>query len=195
MPGNVGVRTARGGAVPVASAQMGTKFVYNAARPLDGIIAYLTHQCGGNVHENGAVTVTASGHDAVEPKEVVDLGSCSYFYTLNEANSWVCYDFKDRGVIVTGYAIKSYPGAPGGNHLKSWVLEVSKDGTKWDVADQRSSFTDLNSKAALCYMRIAKGIHEPCRFVRLRQIGPNHHGSYALCLSALELFGTLTSKK
>ena len=70
MPGNVDVRTARGGAVPVASAQMGTKFVYNAARPLDGIIAYLARESDGNVHKQRGVNVTASScNDCCLPPE------------------------------------------------------------------------------------------------------------------------------
>ena len=162
---------------------------------LNGIIAYLTRQCGGNVHEKGAVTVTASnkGGDA-EPKDIVDLGTDSYFYTINEENSWVCYDFKDRGVIPTGYAIKSYQAAPGGHHLQSWVLEVSKDQKTWEVADQHTNTKELNNRGVVCYMKTTRGIHEPYRFVRLRQIGQNHRGRNFLFLSALELFGTLTSK-
>ena len=50
MPNNVVARP-EGGAAPVASARKGAEFVYNAAWPLDGIIAYLTRESDGAVDE------------------------------------------------------------------------------------------------------------------------------------------------
>ena len=60
--------------------------VYNQARPLDGIIAHLTRECGGNVHKEGVVNVTASGcfRDGFKPENAVDLKSDSIFY----ADDW-----------------------------------------------------------------------------------------------------------
>ena len=37
-----------------------TEFVYNSSKPLDGVIAHLTREYGGNVHDKGIVNVTAS---------------------------------------------------------------------------------------------------------------------------------------
>ena len=61
--------------------------------PLDGIIARLTHECGGNVHKAGVVTVTASSVGYGQPENVVDLTSDSKFYTDNSRDSWIRYDF------------------------------------------------------------------------------------------------------
>ena len=74
--------------------QMGLEFVYNPAEPLDGIIAHLTRECGGNVHAKGVVKVTASGFlGDHEPENTVDLKSHSYFRSADSPNSWICYDF------------------------------------------------------------------------------------------------------
>ena len=63
-----------------------------ASDPLDGIIAQLTRECGGNVHENGLVIVTSSGTGKLEA--VVDLKSNSSIMSHDSPNSWICYDFR-----------------------------------------------------------------------------------------------------
>ena len=55
------------------------EFVYKEVRPLDGIIAHLTRECGGNVHKQGIVNVTASGCFGGQPEYAVDLKSDSCF--------------------------------------------------------------------------------------------------------------------
>ena len=60
--------------------KIGDEFVYDASRPLDGIIAHLTRECGGNVHEKGVVGVSSINFlSGYEPKNVVDLGTNKYF--------------------------------------------------------------------------------------------------------------------
>ena len=68
------------------TAPVGTKFVYDEARPLDGIIAHLTRRCGGHVHKKGVVTVTASSVCRGPPENVVDLTSDSELCTLDKPN-------------------------------------------------------------------------------------------------------------
>jgi hypothetical protein len=41
-------------------------------------------------------------------------------------------------IIPTHYSVRSNGGGPNGSHLRSWVVEVSKDGEGWDVVDQRT---------------------------------------------------------
>ena len=78
--------------------------------PLNGIIAYLTRECGGNVHENRVVEVTASsGRDKV--KYAVELGTNSQFDTDNKPNQWICYNFKGRSVAPTSYSIRTHSGS------------------------------------------------------------------------------------
>ena len=35
----------------------GIEFVYDSSKPLEGIIAHLTRECGGNVHDKGIVNI------------------------------------------------------------------------------------------------------------------------------------------
>ena len=158
--------------------------------PLNGIIAHLTRECGGNVHEKKVVEVTASSCcDHV--KNAVEFGTNSKFSTVVEPNSWIRYDFKERRVALTSYSIRTHDGT---NFPRSWVLEVSNDGSdeSWQVVDRRTDNFDLKAKLVTHNFPISD---PPCgsfRFVRLRQTGKNHGGSDSLFLSALEVFGTIS---
>ena len=171
---------------------MGTEFVYGEARPLDGIIAHLTRQCGGNVHKKGVVTVTASSVDWCQPEDVVT--SDSRFFTKDSPNSWIRYDFGGRRVTPTSYSIRSTGYGPNNNHLKSWVLEVSNDGSEgsWAVVDSRENNSDLNGPDLTRNFALSAPQSGAFRFVRLRQTGKNHLGADVLRISALELFGALS---
>ena len=93
---------------------------------LDGIIAHLTRECGGNVHDKGVVNVMASSfNDSFYPKNAADLGTDSVYLSKNEPNSWICYDFKERRVIPTSYSVRlPEEGGFGQPNRRSWVIEV-----------------------------------------------------------------------
>jgi hypothetical protein len=74
-------------------------------------------------------------------------------------------------------------------HLKNWVIETSMDGSAWSIVDSRINNADLNGKNVTVHFNIDESRHERCRFVRLRQTGLNHVGSYSLVLSSFEVFG------
>ena len=165
--------------------------------PLDGIIAHLTRKCGGNVHKERVVNVTASScwdNSICEPENAVDLKSNSEFFSNNSPNSWICYDFKGRRVTPTSYSIRSIVLGPGGEHPKSWVLEVSNDGSEgsWKAVDFRTDNNDLNDEHMTHNFSLGTPQSGAFRFVRLRLTGKNHGGSDDLNICALELFGALS---
>ena len=187
------------------------EFVYHADREgrfppplfppkLDGVIAHLTRECGGNVHDQGLVNVTASSVSmGGDPRNVVDLGTNSLYSSENENNTWICYDFKDRRIIPTSYSVRTSRNSPGGDTLKSWVIEVSKDGTEnsWVEIDRRDDSHDLNCCYVTVNFKISRVPSESFRFFRLRETGPNHYGdhhSYYVNITSLEIFGTLWEK-
>ena len=163
--------------------------------PLDGIIAHLTRKCGGNVHEKGIVTVTASSclGDGAKPENAVDLKSDLYFCSKDLPNSWICYDFGGRRVTPTSYSIRSFDGESGQPHPKSWVLEVSNDGSEdsWVVIDRRENNFDLNHSLVTRNFEISAPPSGAFRLVRLHQTGENHWGHDKLVTSGFELFGAL----
>ena len=177
------------------------EFAYDAKRSLDGIIAGLARECSGNVHKKGVVNVTASSvmsggyclefGEGVEPENAVDLGTDLVFRSANKPNAWICYDFKTRRVIPTSYTIRTYGGGAGWSHLKSWVFEVSNDGKAWSVVDRRENIAALNGCHVTCNFPINPAPQMSFRFLRVRQTGKNHRAEDYLCLTSLEVFGTL----
>ena len=164
--------------------------------PLDGIIAHLTREYGGNVHEKNVVRVTASDldFDWRRAENVVDLGSDWIFCSGYSPNQWICYDFIDRRVIPTSYSVRSMRKGPGNEHPKSWVLEVSDDSIMWKVVDSREDNSDLNHNYVTRNFELNSPLIKAFRFVRLRLTGENHYGNHQLIIAALELFGALSSE-
>ena len=169
---------------------------------LDGIIAYLTLEYGGNVHDKGIVNITASSILSSErntdhyPKHAADLGTYYHYMSKNEENSWLCYDFKAMRVIPTSYSLKSCGGGCGWLHLKSWIIEVSNDGESWIIIDRQDNH-DLNGPFLIVNFRLARIPSEGFRFFRLRQTGRNHwfwRDIFCFSVPALEIFGTLCQK-
>jgi hypothetical protein len=125
---------------------------------LDGVISYLTTRHGGNVHQHGIVTVFAgraySGEARCAAKNVADLKTDSYFFSVTESNQSIGYDFREMmRIIPTHYSVRSYSDGPGASHLRSWVFEVSNDGQIWEVVDRRTDCRDLNDKYAVqCFV-------------------------------------------
>ena len=168
------------------------EFSYDESKPLDGIIASFTRQCGQNVHDAGIVNVTSSAFfDSRYPKNAVDLETNSSFVSEDAANSWICYDFKDTRVIPTSYSVRSIGGGPGAANLKSWVVEVSNDGEEWTEIDRQDDNTDLNEKHAIKNFEIYLIPSDGIRFFRLRSTGQSHQGGFRIAFTALEIFGTL----
>ena len=168
-------------------AQVEKEFAFETTRPLDGIIAYLTSVCGGNVHEKGVVEVTGSSllQEGFEAQNAVDLGAKSWFCTQNVVGQWICYDFKGRSVTPTSYSLET----DGWNYPRAWAFEVSNDGKWWEVVDRRENNGQVTGnftiRARMC---------GSFRFLRFRQIGKNHCDRDNLRVGSIEIFGTLFSE-
>ena len=173
-------------------AQRELELRYNDATPLEGVIAHLPRECGGNVHDKGVIEVTASKCWAGEDKNLADLGTRLDFWRHYGVNQWIRYDFKGWRVAPTSYSIK----ASHCESLRSWVLEASNDGTEgsWVVVDSRENNEDLKGEDVTHNFAISAPPSGSFRFVRLRQTGKNHNGANSLQLTSLELFGTLSPR-
>ena len=163
---------------------------------LDGIIAHLTRECGGNIHDKGIVEIGASSwYNDCEPKNAADFMTKSWFCSGPRENSYIYYDFKERRVIPKGYSLKC-AGQREGSNPKSWVIEVSNDETKnvWKEIDRRDNIKELIGKYTSMNFKISHVPRESFRFLRLRQTGKNSDGNDQLKLVSLEIFGTLIEK-
>jgi hypothetical protein len=111
----------------------------------DGIIAHLTRECGGNVHDHHVIDVTsrsfgnetygANPHSGaydnmadLAARNAADLATDSRFLSAyrkrgedipHTRDNWVCYDFQDRKIVSAYYTVRPYSASPGGGHLES----------------------------------------------------------------------------
>jgi CII-binding regulator of phage lambda lysogenization HflD len=170
--------------------------------PKNGIISYLTKQCGGNVSELNLVKIRSESiaehhchetFEAIDPqlKYVADLESSKFFISKNSPNQWICYEFKRHSVICLNYSIHTHPknGIKGRHHPRSWIVEGSSDGKNWIVLaeEKDNKYLDESDVWKSFPIRTQASVHQ----LRLRQIGRNHGGDYCLALSGFELFGRI----
>jgi hypothetical protein len=177
----------------------------------DGVIAHLTRECGGNVHDRHVVDLTCGSFekqtkglddDPNNPhwaaKNATNFDTESAFgsayrekaeHILYTRNNWICYDFKERRIVPTHYTIRTNDSGPGGSHLKSWLVETSADGKTWREIDHKGNNKQLNGARFTGTFAVASG--GECRFIRLVNIGRNHFGNDFLAISVWEIFGSL----
>jgi hypothetical protein len=160
---------------------------------LDGIIAHLTRQCGGNVHDKGIVNISAKAIDQnldrFHAKHAANLHDTSFFQSPNSPNQWIQYDFKNRRVRPTHYTIFAHLNLW---WLRSWVLEGSLNASddSWDELDRHDDDTTMNMEHTIGTFPVTRS--GEYRFIRLRQTGKNNGGNYDhLILLAFEIFGEL----
>jgi hypothetical protein len=181
----------------------------------DGVIAQVTRECGGNVHDRHVVevasgsfekeTVGANRHSGeyhndsdCAAKNAADLETGSRFFSAcrghsedipHTRNNWLCYDCKERRIVPTHYTIRTNGSRPGNVHLKSWLVETSVDGENWREVAREEDNEQFNGGYFTGTFAVAGG--GECRFIRLVNIGRNHFGDDQLFISAWEIFGNL----
>jgi hypothetical protein len=155
-----------------------------------GLICHLCSECFGNVHEKGLVNITCSSSQHNNCWQLVNYDWNDYFYTKNESNSWIQFDFKDRLVSVTHYALKSDGHFCG--HLLEWILSGSNDGNSWTIVDSRKT-EELNGKylTKLFECDTKSSVVQFYRYIRLTQTGKNSSGRDFLQLGNIEFFGSI----
>jgi hypothetical protein len=165
--------------------------------PLDGIISHLSRRFGGNVHSKGIVTITGrepySADTSHSAMNAADLTADTFFYSKNEPNQSLTYDFGDRRIRPSHYSIRSrYNGGENDHYLRSWVIEGCKDGDEWIELDRREGDSSLNARNVIGMFQIQSAAGE-YRHVRLRQTGRNHYSNedHLMVISGFELFGDL----
>ena len=148
----------------------------------------MREECGGNVHEKGIVEITASSNSYKQCHQITNYGWNDWWETTGEADSWVQFNFKTQGVYLKSYSLKS--DGYGNEHLCSWVIEGSNDGSEWKVIDSRDT-KDLDGHYFVKTFKCNQENKEFYRYLRLRQTGKNSAGNDKLELSQIEFFGLL----
>jgi hypothetical protein len=171
------------------SRPVGRVFSPSTDGSLDGIISHLSHEHGGNVHDRGIVSISASSIcEPYAPKNAADLETETYFESQCRPDQSLCYDFMNQRLIPTHYTIRTHPN---NWFLRSWTLEGSIDGSSWIQLDDQKNNATTNSGRPIGTFAIPHS--SECRFIRLRQTGKNASWSDYLILQGFEVFGELVT--
>jgi hypothetical protein len=158
---------------------------YADGDPLNGILAFLTKRHSCNLHNSGIVTVTGAQcsniHIYTDPQQ-----SSDYFHmTPDSSGCWFCFDFKERRVTLTHYAMKACCTNRGPS---SWMLDGSNDGETWETLHSVEGCNGLRQDQATPHFAVS--VSRSFRFVRFRQRA-NLPQSTDLHMKSFELFGSI----
>ena len=162
------------------------KFIFDKNKPFDGIVKFVHDTLG-----ESDISVTTSSPSWSKPKRLLNESTETFVDTLDEPNSWISLDFKDRTVSVTDYAIMSNTSYGARSVLREWALEGSNDNTHRVQIDSQKTHRLLlpSSFAAYHVQRRA----ESFRYIRIRQTGHASDNTHILLLTRFELFGYIIS--
>jgi hypothetical protein len=184
----------------------------------DGIIAHLTKECGGNVHDlrvnvtcgsfeketNGTNSYSGAYSDFhwSAAKDAVDLATHSCFQSAyrcglevipHTRNNWVCCSFTERLIIPTHYTIRMHEPNSDAPHLKSSLIETPLDGESWRKVAHEDCNKPPNGRVFTAVNLV--GSRGKCHLIRLVSIDRTHNGDYFLAISAWEFFGRLAESR
>lgn len=174
------------------------EFKFEIGHEFEGILKYLTNETGGNIHDNGTIEITSNSiwnnWSSDHPKNLVDYQNDNYYSSSNDADIFVCFDFKNRRIQLSGYSVKSHENGQNRGHLRNWVIEVSKDGQLWEEVDRHSNDSTLNGSSITATFNVASEQSDFYRYVRLRQTGYSWNlyptfNVYTIYFCLIEFFG------
>ena len=162
-------------------------------KSIKGIINYIIkHQEIGKSEIR--VEVSSAHYKYFLPQNLLKLeDEHTVWYSSEQPNQWVLYDFTPRVVKVTGYTLRTSGGNKGQGHLRSWNVSGSNDRQKWIQIDERRDVDELNSNYASISFKCK--CPDYFRFIKITQIDINHHNDYSFILSCCEFFGQFVPKE
>ena len=171
------------------------EFNYKKGREFEGIMCYLKRETGGNVHDNGTIEIKSSSIWSANfhPKNLVDYNKNNYYWSKNEQDAFILFDFKDREIQLKNYSIKSTSNPPNAAHIRNWKLEVSQDGELWTKVDEHNNDRTLRSQNAISTFN-TKPTELFYRFIKLTQTGLSWYNNNCSLIECIEFYGKMRSK-
>ena len=157
----------------------------------NGIIKYLSDECGGNVIDKNVIDASASSDFqclGYQIRNVVQEDG-NWSTSSDDIDQWLKFDFKDKKILVKGYSLQSN-ASRFGDYIRSWCLEGSNDNSYWDVIDQRSDQECMNGALNIGTYNDIKSKKE-YRYLRIRRIGKTWYNNNYLPVGRIEFYGNL----
>ncbi|KAK8840563.1 hypothetical protein M9Y10_030772 [Tritrichomonas musculus] len=172
-------------------------FPVTSNNQFSGIFSYLKNKSSSQIENE--VNFTASSiigsDEQYQPRNVVLYEDKSKsFFSENNADSWICFEFKNHRVSPTNYTIRTANWGQNGHHPRSWVIEGSNDNSSWQVLDEERDCNELHGIDLVHTFPIKNQTGDAFKYIRMKQTGQNWYSvcaSYYLIIDAFEIYGTL----
>lgn len=173
--------------------KQGISLLYKNDSQFSGIIKYLKNKYKDNIENEISITASSIPNPARQPRNVILYEDKSKdFFSTNESNPWICFDFKDYSIRPTNYIIRSGSYDENSVHPKSWIIEGSNDNENWEILDEQVDCSCLNGKNRVHAFTITKKEeNSEYRYVRMHLTGENWCGCYHMAIESIEFYGTL----
>jgi len=184
--------------VPISKPSMvPTKSVnFDSKVPLEGIINDFRKRCRKNPHDSQMIVITPSSKVHLEAHKIIDPHNKEYWlsddtpFTNDTPNFTI--DFKKRKVLLKSYTLKTLNYPAGNYHMKSWVVEISCNGSEWKIIHSVQNSPILNSKAKIENFSVSQSEEcIPSRYIRIRMTEENYYNTKQMCLAGIEVFGDI----
>lgn len=168
------------------------EYPYNSERPLDGIFKHLTDISKGNIQTNKTIEMSCSRLCCYKLETIVDSNNSSEYTHIDRSQNvaWLKIDFKKYKVLLKSYLIKVRDNSCI-RFLRSWRIDISNDGEKWETIDERNDVSELNGQNNMKLFNVEK-CNNPFRFMRIFTDKVNwNNQNDGFTIGNLELFGNL----
>ena len=168
----------------------GTMFEYTQDKEYKGIFNYLQTQTGGKIENEVNFTASSLLNSNYHPRYVAIFGDQSKsFYSANEANSWICFDFKEHRVVPTHYTIRSRNWGTNSNYPKSWVIQGSNDNNSWETIDEEKDCPILNGNSVVHTFTMNHPKPTKFKYIRMYSTGTDWSNNNYLAFESFEIYG------
>lgn len=163
----------------------------------NGIIKYLTDKTGGNIHDNRTIEVTTNSlnnaSSSNHPKNLLDdKPNNRYLSSCSKTDIWICFDFKNMQVELSGYMIKIRSI---NDLIRNWDIEISDDKRNWTSIDNHNNSDELSSSTSVKFTCQSSKFS---RYIRFHTIKGTNYGfslfdrnHYVIRIDSIEFYGRL----
>lgn len=139
---------------------------------------------------NSVVVTCSSVYHIFQCQTVLNHDDYSYFASQDLENSWICFEFVNKKVLLSSYLLRHY--LYDWNYLRNWKVEVSNDNVQWFQIDQKKN--DQSFTKPLEEVRFQCQPSSPSSFIKITQIEKTSNNNFFLNLNFVEFAGKIFEK-
>lgn len=138
-----------------------------------------------------SVILTCSSNDGKREPQNVLIYDDSCWQSRSEPNSWICFNFTTKRIMLYGYLLRHY--FYNGLFPRNWKIEGSQNEDNWELIDQRINDSSINQPFQEIIFQVES--KTPFPLIKITQTGPNSRNDYYFQFSFIEFFGKVFENK